>query len=290
MITIPGIELAVFKEERKLPVGTHGQLGQMSSGHIILDATIPVGSRFSGFIRHGNDTYIAQRDWANLPEYPKKSFQQEMKKVVAARSLPAGTKVYGVKMPLEVSDDGQENFTSYPNNMLCLAELVMDSGKLTNLVNVWKVAVVSQHGEFFLTVQKAYDGLVCVRADDGDVWFPRLAKHESLNDLLVGLMPEDAPFLSSADYVEPEEDLPNGLGQNEGIVTSFYEARGIGTIVTYVDDQRVNVRVWWGDAPIRNGRKFLVPGERVAYDRLEAPFQSKRETSLGRQARGISLV
>ncbi len=290
MFTIPGIALAAYKQDRKLDVDKDGHLGQLCSGHIVLDATIPAGLAFFGFIRHGNDTYMLQKDWVALPDQPKKPFQREMKHVVEARGLPLGTKVYGTKMPLEVSEDGQENFVSYPNNMLCLAELVMRRGSMTNLVNVWKVAVISQLGEFFLTVQKAYEELICVRDDDGELRFPRLARHESLNDLLVGLIPEDAPISPSADYVEPEEDLPNGLCANEAIVTSFYEARGVGTLVTYDGGERVNVRVGWRDAPKRGGRRFLVLGERVRYEKLDAPFQSKRETSFAKQAYGISLV
>jgi len=291
MITIPGIEFAAYKEHRKLEIASDGHLGQLRSGYAVLEATVTAGLPYFGFIRHGDDSYILQKDWAALPDQPKKPWQREVKHLVEARNLTAGTKVYGVKMPLEVSASGQESFVSYPNNMLCLAECVMKDAVWTNLVNVWKIAIVSQFGEFFITAQKAYDELKCVRDDDGEIRFPRLARHQSLNELLVGLMPSDAVIPSSADYIEDDDkEWPNGLRENEAIVTSFYEARGIGTLATYDDGNLVSVRVGWRDVPKRPLRQFLVPGERVKYDRLDAPYMSKRESSFGKQAYDISLV
>lgn len=291
MLTIPGIALAAYKQNRKLVIGEDGHLGQLRSGYCVLDATIAPGLPFFGFIRHGNDNYMLQRDWAALPEKPKKRWQQEIKPIIAARNLSEGTKVYGVKMPLEVSSNGQESFVSYPNNMLCLAELVMAGGAMTNLVTVWKFAIISQSGEFFLTVQKAYDGLTCVRDDAGGLRFPRLKRHESFNNLLVSLMPQDAQIPSAADYVEDDDELKaDDLAENEGIVTSYYQARQVGTIVTDVDGEQASVRVGWRDVPKRPLRQFLVVGEHVRYERLDKPFQSKRETSFGQQAYGISLV
>ncbi len=290
MIEIPGVQLNVYRQGIRLDVAPQGGLGELCSGSVVLEATIPNGDRFFGMLRHGNDSYILQKDWANLPERPRKPWQEEVKRIVEARNLPPETKVFGVKMPVAVSEDGQESFVSYPNNMLCLAELVRRDDALTNLVNLWNIAIISQAGHFFLTVQRTKNEIPCVRADDGELRFPRLNKHESLNKVLVGLMPSDAPIPSSADYVEPDEDLLPELDENEGIVETFYQARGIGTLLACHRGEIVKARIGWRDAPKRPLRKFLVEGERVKFDRLDVPFETGRETSFAKQAYGISLA
>ncbi len=302
MIRIPGVTLNVYKQGRLIDVAEDGSMGKLYSGHVVLDATVDPGVPCFGFIRQGSDECRLQRDWA-APGEPKKPFQKEMQAAVAARGLPSGSKVYGIKMPVEASTDGQgESFVSYPNNMLCIAGLVLNGSSPTNLMNVWKVAVVSQGGNFFLTVQLAYDRLQCVDRDGPT--FPRLERHQSFNNLLADwmlmeqLVRPELVIPSGAEYVEePELQVPHDLQDNEGVVESFYQARGVGTIITYVGDQRITARVGWRDAPKRPLRQFLVPGERVTYEKLDEPFvrsggrfSTPRQTSFAKQAYGISLV
>lgn len=303
MIQIPGVRLGVYKQHRPIEMGADGYLGELRSGHIILEATVDPEAHCFGFIRQGSDECRLQRDWADASMRPKNQFQEEMQKLIAARGLAAGTRVFGTKMPIEVSTDGRgESFVAYPNNMLCIAQCIMNGGLPTNLVNVWKVAVISQGGHFFFTGQLTYDRLQCVDRDGPT--FPRLAKHESLNDLLVGLMRKQESVYSEfeipsgAEYVEEQElQIPTDLGDNEGVVESFYQARGVGTIITYVGDQQISARVGWRDVPKRPLRQFLVPGERVKYEKLDEPFvrekgkfSNPRQTSFVKQAYGISLV
>ena len=105
--------------------------------------------------RDGQDHYVIQKDWLNNPR--TEAQQQAHNMYLAGRSFAPGTKVHGVKVPLRVCEDRAINTVHYPENMLMLAQYYcapeLSQGKF---ILVWKVALVSQNGEFFLTVRPLF--------------------------------------------------------------------------------------------------------------------------------------
>jgi hypothetical protein len=159
---IPGVSLEVYKQRRRVTPEADGSVGQLWSGFAVILAVIdPKANPTIGLFRDGSDHYIQQKDWLNNPR--KESQQRCHDLYLADRNFPDGTRVYGVKMPLRVDEAQSFNTVHYPENMLVLAQFVQN-GQPTALVRVWKVALVSQDGEFFLTVQQAYETTLQVAA------------------------------------------------------------------------------------------------------------------------------
>lgn len=287
---IAGVKLKVFKEDRVLRPESDGYLGELASGYIILEAEVEPGLPIYGFIRHGDDTYIPQKDWLNLPEGHEKSpkaWRRGLKDRMAGRKYPPGTKVYGVKMGLTGNKQAVP-FVGYPNNMLCLAQYALDQRDMvTDDVNIWKVAIVSQDGKFFLVVDLAYT--VTARTDDdGTICYPRfLPKHQSLNDMLVDWAPNGVQYSPRAEFQRDVEVEPVELGKKEAQVLRFYPARGIATL--RLANGNI-VRAYHDDMPARPRRQFLVPGEIVRYGHLGVPFNGKRDSSFEKQAYKLSLL
>lgn len=307
--TVPRVSLAVSHGNRPLEPNVDGYLGDLASGKLEIRATVAPGALVYGIRRWGDDAYDLQKDCA------------------AAFGLNGGEKVYTAVTGLEANWETSEPFVPYPNNLLLLAEFVTDKKVLTNRVHIWRVAVVSQKGSFFLTVQKGYD-TTAHRDTAGRCVFPRLKAHVQLETILTRLRPnaegaitfprrplpdERCPRneLVRADNVATVADLPPlsafvpdpeptllKLRTGEAHVLRFYDARGIGTVLTSLGVARVN----WRDCPPRERRRYLVSGEQVRFERLGKPkphrphlrfeddkLRPGRETRFTRQAYGITL-
>lgn len=166
---------------------------------------------------------------------------------------------------------------------------------LTGKVTVWKIAVISQDGLFFVTAQKAYE--VQAYKGKGDaIVFPRFATHGGLSEILAGKLVtselgQDLP--PKGEFVQEGAILlPAAYGPREGIVDRWYDARNMGAIIT----ARGPARVHWRDVPMRPRRRFLVPGEIVSFTSLGKPpdnpateHHSMRRSRFKLQAYGITL-
>lgn len=306
---IPGVSLAVFWEDRCLDPEEDGFLGELAAGSVEIRATVAPGSLVYGLRRWGDDSYDLQKDQAML------------------LGLDGGSKVYRARMGLEANWETCEPFVPYPNNLLLLAELVTEGGRLTNRVRIWRTAVVSQEGRFFLTAQIGYE-TTAHQDRMGRTVFPRFQAHPQLEAILVRLrpnaertivfprsplpgekgprrelvrtdsVPEVAELPPIADFVSESEPILMDLRQREAYVLRFYDARGIGTVLTPHGVARVN----WRECPARPRRRHLVASERVRYERLGAPVTHRphlrfegdrprpgRSTKFRRQAFGLTL-
>lgn len=226
---------------------------------------------------------VATSDLPSFPTY----LEQARTRLEAALSQPISReqpRVYGKNCQIQANPKSGEPFVTYPDNLLCIAEVIREDGRQTNRARVWRIAVVSQGGNFFVTLQQGYEAACYANPADGVIAFPRFQKHPALNDLLVDLVPDGTHVPTLDEYQEdpaPHVTLTNG---HDGVVTSFYDARGVGTILT----KRGPARVYWGDCPERPRRRFLVAGERVQV-RLDAPKMTKRSSSFELQAYDIRL-
>lgn len=287
MNQIPGVSLAVFWNDRSMPIEDDGYVGEFCSGTAEIQARIEPGLPFYGMFREGSDTYVLQKD----------------RSLVAG--LNVGTKLYRARMPIEANGDSGESFVAPPNNLLCLAELVLDGSSVTNRVRLWKVALVSQAGQFFLVTEIGYD-TVCGMSQ-GAVQFPRFRAHQTLNDALVRLRPDDGgvvrfpriaevrpddgremrglgedhfaevapvPSLSAVTAQTKAASFEMSLRGNEGLVERFFSDTGKGVVQTLHGSARVH----WIDCPRRPRRAFLLPGEQIRYQRIGTPKPQTRDT------------
>lgn len=288
--TIPGVTLEVYKQHRQLVPEPDGSVGQLYSGFAVILAVIdPSADPTIGLFRDGSDHYILQKDWLNNPR--TEAQQQAHKLYLTDRRFVSGTKVHGIKMPLRVDEEQAINTVHYPENMLVLAQYLRDGGRLTDRLHVWKVALVSQNGEFFLTVQQAYN-TTAHRSSKGAICFPRLQAHRLLERMLVAHAPTDLPLTPEQDFTPPEPPAVNSLKQGEGIVERWYDARNMGCIVTIKGPARVH----WSEVPPRPRRRFLVEGEKVKVATLNTPppnpkteWRKVRKARFQLQACGIEI-
>ena len=274
--TIPGVTLAVYKQNRQITPESDGYVGRLYSGSATILAVIdPSADQTIGLFRDGQDHYTQQKELLSLPElrhgkFPPKPAQQFMRSLLKDLPLASGSQAYGITMPLRVwAYEGQPvNTVHYPENMLVLARYVRDAGQPTNRVHVWKVALVSQNGEFFLTVQQAYDTTAHLSSRN-TLCFPRFQAHRLLERTLVANAPADLPVTSEQDFIRPESLAVNGLKDGEGVVERWYPARNMGCVITAKGPARVH----WSDVPPRPRLRFLVEGERVRIGTLGTPPQ-----------------
>lgn len=289
---IPGVSLEVYKEHRQLTPETDGYLGQLWSGSAVVLAVIDPDARPTmGIFRDGCDHYIKQKDWLSNPTTQSQQRCHDL--YLAGRTFADGTQAYGVKMPLRVDENRSLNTVHYPENMLMLAQYYCDPEPARGgYLLVWKVALVSQDGEFFLTVQEAYD--VQVHEDEkGKLRIPRLAGHKQLEKLLVANVPDDLQRFPLSSFQKMSGPPEESLKANEGIVERWYAARNMGCIVTSHGPARVH----WREVPERPRRRFLVEGERVQFADLRTPpknpktkWRKVRKARFKLQVSGVSLV
>ncbi len=299
-LSIPGVSLEVFKEGRRLDVEKDGFVGSLHSGSATVLAVIdPSADETLGIRRGGDDSYALQWDWLVDPDSIETPFLREQQarrqKFLDGRSFAEGSRLYGVHVPLRVNYRGGQpvNTVHYPENMLMLAQYVREMGKLTGRVHVWKVALVSQNENFFLTVDRHYNMPAC-RGLTGRTCFVRIHDgHPQLEKLLVSNRPRDLPLVEIEQLVSlPPTEVPQ-LNRYEGIVERWYAPRNMGCIMT----SQGKARVHWSNIPARPRLRFLREGERVRFSELRKPernpqteYRKARSAQFKLEACGVEVV
>lgn len=290
MLQIPGVSLEAYKESRRLEPAEDGHVGQLASGSATILAVIdPAVVPTICIFRDGRDGYEKQRDWLNAPRTQVQ--KQAHAQLLSNRGFFTGTAVYGVKVPLHVNERERMNMVNYPENMLMLAQYFCSPERDGGYILVWKVALVCQQGEFFLTAQEAYD--VRLYEDErGKVSIPRLMGHKDLARLLIEHAPPELQRFPLSSFQKLLPPPAEGLGDNEGIVERWYAARNMGCIIT----ARGPARVHYTDVPCRPRRRYLVDGEKVSFRSLGKPPTNRktehhkmRKSKFGLQAFGVGV-
>lgn len=288
--TIPGVTLEVYKETNRLTPENDGYLGKLYSGSATILAIVdPNAAPTIAYYRDGQDHYQKAPDWIRyvslvfkpqMEDYINR--QKRMMGFLEGRSFAAGARVHGITMPLRRVQENPFNTVHYPENMFALAQYVQNGDQLTGRVHVWEVAIVSQNGEFFLTVHRHYNISAC-KGLKSPICFPRVQGHRLLERLLVENAPEGLPLVPAQDIIplqRPESDKT--LGRYEGIVENWYVPRNMGAIIT----AQGMARVHWSDVPARPRLRFLKEGERVKFAELREPPENPRtEWRVQRKAR-----
>lgn len=161
-------------------------------------------------------------------------------------------------------------FTRYPENNLRLLRC------MTQEVTVWEIAVVSQSGAFFLTVQETFvlklsEGIGGILYGQGS----RLQRWPQMMDFLRGMQQRQILVL-------PDEDPAR---------TSFREvlwwnlAQGLGAVKA----KREAARVYWSEVAPRGGFRYLKQGEIIQQCRIMPIVQKpwERATAFRLEAKGV---
>jgi hypothetical protein len=304
----------VYHLDRKLDVDTEdGFVGQLFSGYVVLEALCAPKRPTAGILRFGDDTYHPMQDWFEYkgPRPGTRAYMpwhDEIKERAARcrQAAPTGSSLYGLKMQIEPASHDSYPRVSYPNNMLMIAQADQVAGVESGLVKVWKVAVVAQPDEsaigaasnFFLTAQLVYEVQCCIDSG-GKRFFPRLTAHRNLEDLVLELVDDhiELPTINEVPASHNGVDTSK-LGAHDGIVAGFYQARNMGVLYTRAGKARVHAT----EVPARGRRRYLVPGERVRFQKLSSPqltnpkhcdlepLGRKRVSGFKWQAYGVELM
>lgn len=265
---IKGVSIEIFFDGQPLRVEDDGYVGRLEVGG---RATIKVqisDNDIHGFIVEPTKMVIPKRNLARSPQEGK---------------------IYTFKVPVEESRSDHGIACTYPNtNNMQLVQLDADGS-----FQMWKIALISQAGDFFLTVQKTYNGR-CYRDGDRDVcpmfntrfgarknW---LSMMEFLAKLLAGKIENLDPI---AEY-KPSEITTDNLEKNTGRVLFWDFSRGSGAIIT---PEREVVSAYWKEIPGRPRLRYLIPGEVVKFDSLGShPQKFERPSEFKERAIGIKPI
>jgi len=259
MVGINGISTQVMWGEDSLKISEDGCLGKLDD-HLPLRLKVTIGPEAGNFL-------VVTVDGKKniIPKEVKKS---------------GGNLTYKLTIPVRKSEDG-EFFTPYPQNNLRLLKLD-PNGQF----QIWEIAVISQHGKFFLTTQKTI-GATCYR-DGGNVTMPAVKWPQLLTFLQGRLKPDNLPLI--AQYRRAPAQVLENLSSNEGLVLWFNIAQGIGAIVT----GEGIVRVHWSEINRGNGYhlQFLKSGERIKFTHLQKLTHTgkNRPTKFGWEVHGVRLT
>lgn len=201
------------------------------------------------------------------------------------QNLESG-KLYRFKVPFRQGETTGEYSTVYPDNNLRLAQFRVDQPDFleTGAVQLWEVAVVTQHGKLFLTEQATYH-VACYEDRGQTVVYPQFGNWPQVNDYLVPLLPPGLTLrrLSSFQPNGHQADTPRNLGDKEGVVQWFNLAQGIGALST----RQGGVLVHWRQVLPRPRRAYLEQGEPVRFTALRKPSSSR--TTFKLEAVGVTL-
>lgn len=213
------------------------------------------------------------------------------KNVVRARSLVDGPdQVYEFRPRIRVSQDDVPT-TWYPENHIRLLE----AGDNGSLFRLWEVALISQNGRFYLTVQhtytgSAYRGSMRIGSEYMPmVVCPDFAKWTSFVQLLSEVFHEQLASLPPVAVHTPQvqETKASALPPSTAVVQWWNDAQQWGVVLTAEGP----VRVHWKEVRTDSSRAFLEAGQLVRYESLRLPdVQARRPTTLEREAAGVQVL
>lgn len=161
--------------------------------------------------------------------------------------------------------------SAYPENHLRLLSLTPEH------IGMWEIAVVSQRGAFFLTLQETV--AISLRRGIGGILYgvgPRLQNWPQMKKFLEDLLGERLLMLGE----ESPKEVPLG-----GVIW-YNLAQGLGAIQTVKGAARVH---WSQAAPREDGFRYLQQGERVNYQITPVILkQGMRPTSFQWEAKNVT--
>lgn len=247
-----------------LPSAKDGFIGYLSGGdQTVLEAyVLEPELNIYGFTVDGKKNVVLKKDWALVAD------------------PPLNCRKYLQKITVKISEEGVAH-TEYPNNNMRIIS-VDDNGQ----TQISEVALISQNGYFFLTIQTTYEfqcyhqGKI-LTAPMFDSRWPQLVQ------FIRGLPMEISKLPDFSEYAPSPAQKKRNLEPQTGRVLWFNFSQGIGAIET----SEGNARVHWSQIKPRPRLAYLEPNELVSYKKLMEPVQTKaRNTSFPRDALGVKVL
>lgn len=276
MVQIPGVVVSLFVNGERVQPEDDGYVGGLEPvDTAIIEAKVRNGSNGYGLAVDGNKNIVLKTDWLPFED-------------------PEGSgRLYRQKVPIKLSLEKVAH-TEYASNNLRALKLYADGR-----TELWEIALVSQAGNFFLTVQRTYnvrcyyhngeEGIVCPYFQTTPHEWPQLVA------ILKQLFAEDVGIgsLTRGKRYEPEQTpSSDGLAPNMARVVWWNAAQGFGMVMTPEGPARLH----WSQVTPRNRIVLLEPDELVRYAAIRTPVHKKppkdstakdRTTSFQREVVGV---
>lgn len=258
MKRIDGVSVEVSLDGRTLVVEDDGYVGKLTPDRVLIKAYV-IPDNIYAFTVDGRKNVLLKKD--------RRSLTSEK------------SKYYRARVQIKNSEEGVY-YAEYPSNHFRLLEL-----EPNGTVKIWEIALISQDGEFFLTVQKTYE-VRCYRNGQRIVC-PQFDKWPQMVELLGRLLKDSLQELALVREYQPESEFTSdGLASKTARVLWFNLAQGLGALLTPEGVARVH----WSEIAKRPRLAFLTPRELVSYKSLRTPIQKSRSTTFQKEAIGVKPI
>ncbi len=277
--------IALKQLKSKTIMGSDETLKQWQS--LLVEVEVAPGVEVYAFNVNDHKDVVAARNWRIKP----------LDNEDPALDAPEGAKVYRRFVPVTESELRVVPTTKFPNNNIRLLEALGDG-----YFQLWRVAIVSQYGDFFLTVEKVREPFRCYRSGEISVVCPAHVENEKqkgwprlltlLNSVLTGETFQSLPPIKELTNPTKPASVPsshktNGIEDGEARVAFFADAEGWGMLHTKEGAARVH---WQNVNRPGSRRTYLKPGELVSYTELTKPHLTReRGTGFKLEAVGVTL-
>lgn len=276
MAQIPGVKIALFVNGEQTKPEADGYVGRLDPvDTAFIEVRIRHGSNGYGIAVDGNKNVVLKKDWLPFED-----------------SEGSG-RLFRQRVPIKLSLEKVPH-TEYTSNHLRVVKLYADGR-----TELWEIALISQDGNFFLTVQRTYDvrcyyhngeeGVVCPYFQAPHHEWPQFVV--ILKQLFVGEV--GVGNLTRGTRYQPEPVLSsNDLAPNMARVTWWNAAQGFGMVMTPEGPARLH----WSQVTPRSRIVLFEPGELVRYAAIRTPVYKKppkesaakdRTTSFQREVVGV---
>ncbi len=256
------ISVVVWYEGTECVIEDDGCLGYLVPPRVTLKVRIPPSEFLWGFTVDGKKNVQLKRDLAS-----------EMKTPMEGRLYTARIEVKRANPYLDSGVARGICHTEYPANNMRLLELSPDGRG-----SIYEIAVVSQNGIFFLTRQTTWRfGLF---RENGHVACPyfreEVRRWLQLEELIQRIFPAEwVDALAPAQDYQLDDPANESLREYTGRVSWYNLAQGIGAVETAQGAARIH----WTQVPPRPRFRYLGAGEKVAFQRLREPKETKLRRS-----------
>lgn len=250
----PIVSMTLTKDGNRIAIEPDGYVGKLTRGLALLEIT--VSPNCAAFHVDTKKNII-----------PKKDLSQD-----------ENLHVFSLRIPIDVDLAGVY-CTKYRSNNFRLLEM-----KESLELNIWEIALVSRGGDFFVTVEHAYEfscyrdrrnAIVCPYFEGKPHTWPQLV------DMLSATLADIVDALPDVSECKEMHHKSEELGLSTGQVLWWSSAQGFGAIRTYQGDAFVH----WNDIVSDCRLKRLVRGEKVIFDCLTT--LDSRDSSFKYKAYGV---
>jgi len=262
MNEINGVQVFLVDHDQRIEVGHDAYLGELTPGKVKLQVVT----------NRDKDVRVYHVDG--------------QKNIISSRQK--GGRTYVTVVPI-INEEDKSPFTRYQDNNMRLLELDSVIGKF----RTWEIALVSQDGHFFATIQQIYEAQVfqagnypvCPFFMDKDHNWPQMV------DFVTKIFFDKVDKLSPiSEYMPPTQPQISDLANfgNLGFVLWWNCSMGMGVIQT----AQGSARVYWSQVERNNALLFLKKNEAVTYEELRdvSNGNGQRKTAFKKEAINVRPI